>query len=201
MKDYNSKLETNRIYHIYNRSIGKEKIFLTPDNYHFFLMKYKLYISPIAKTYCYCLMPNHFHFLVKIKNETELKRVFNLSEVNDQISDKISKCFSNLFSSYTQSFNSQRNRQGSLFKKVFKRIMLTDEDIFTKLVHYIHFNPVKANLCRKPENWRYSSYNAIISTKNTMIDKKTVIDMFDGIENFMYCHRYSPEVTGINLNN
>ncbi|HRP60464.1 MAG TPA: transposase, partial [Vicingus sp.] len=57
-------LETKCYYHIYNRANGSEKIFLNEENYLFFLQKYIEYIHPIAETYCYCLMPNHFHFLI-----------------------------------------------------------------------------------------------------------------------------------------
>ncbi|WP_051007916.1 hypothetical protein [Psychroflexus torquis] len=65
-------LSTDSIYHIYIRANGNELLFKTKDYYHYFLQKYDSYISLIAETYCYCLMPNHFHFLVRIKRENDL---------------------------------------------------------------------------------------------------------------------------------
>lgn len=59
-------------YHVYNRANGLENIFVEERNFDFFLDKWKLYINPIADSYAWCLMPNHFHFLVKIKSEEEL---------------------------------------------------------------------------------------------------------------------------------
>ena len=67
MQDYKSNLSQDCFYHIYNRANGNEKLFASDDNYIYFLKQYNYYISPIAKTFAYCLMPNHFHFLVQIK--------------------------------------------------------------------------------------------------------------------------------------
>jgi len=69
-------LSTDSIYHIYIRANGNELLFKTKDYYHYFLQKYDSYISLIAETYCYCLMPNHFHFLVRIKRENDLTENF-----------------------------------------------------------------------------------------------------------------------------
>lgn len=69
----NLPLQEDNYYHIYNRANGSEKIFVDKDNYRYFLEKYKQHVSPIADTYAYCLMPNHFHFLVRIKSEKEVR--------------------------------------------------------------------------------------------------------------------------------
>lgn len=68
MQDYKTKLKPEQYYHIYNRANGSEKMFVNDGNYFFFLQRYHYYISPIAETFAYCLMPNHFHFLVKMKD-------------------------------------------------------------------------------------------------------------------------------------
>ncbi|HET6227831.1 MAG TPA: hypothetical protein VFF27_16220, partial [Bacteroidia bacterium] len=72
MIDYRLKLLPEHIYHIYSRANGKEPIFLSDANYKYFLNKYKHNINPIADTYSYCLMPNHFHFLLRFRAEQEL---------------------------------------------------------------------------------------------------------------------------------
>lgn len=77
MRDKYPELEPGNYYHIYNRANGSERLFLSDDNYRFFLKKYLQHIEPIVNTYCYCLMPNHFHLLVKVKSEDELIRFFN----------------------------------------------------------------------------------------------------------------------------
>ena len=72
MKKHTEPLEPDRIYHIYNRGINGENIFKEERNYAYFLTKYAKCISPIADTYAYCLLKNHFHLAVKIKTEEEL---------------------------------------------------------------------------------------------------------------------------------
>jgi len=66
---YIADFEEGEIYHIYNRTNNKEKLFLTDENRLFFLKRYKEIIAPFADTYCWNLLPNHFHFLIKIKSE------------------------------------------------------------------------------------------------------------------------------------
>jgi len=60
------------VYHIYNRANGREKLFLNDDNYTFFLKRYYKYLGRFLDTFCYCLMPNHFHFLIRVKEIEEL---------------------------------------------------------------------------------------------------------------------------------
>jgi REP element-mobilizing transposase RayT len=173
-------LEPETTYHLYNRANGWERVFLSAENYRFFLQKYQQYITPIADTFCYCLMPNHFHFLIRIKSEKELELTFpKLAEKNTVTLEKsLSKQFSNLFSSYTQAFNKQNNRMGSLFMKNFKRIKVSDQIYFLKLVHYIHYNPVESNLCNRPEDWDHSSYNILRTDKPTFLKRDGTFPKF-----------------------
>ena len=188
-------LEPDNTYHVYNRANGSEKIFQGEGNYHFFLGKYRIYISPIAHTYCYCLMPNHFHFLLRIKGEIEIPAsTFPKFQTLEKL---ISKQFSNLFSSYTQAFNKQQSRKGSLFMKNFKRKRITDEKYLRKMVHYIHYNPIEANLCDKPNGWKFSSYNDLLDSRPSFTLKNEVIDWFEDKENFIFCHSYPPQETGV----
>ena len=124
------KLQPNCSYHIFNHANGFENIFIEDENYRFFLEKYQQYILPIAETYAYCLLPNHFHLVVRIRRKEILEEVFrnfkstnfskfpNLEKVevtDNMIEYYISKQFANLFSCYTQSFNKVNKRRGSLF--------------------------------------------------------------------------------------
>ncbi|HET6228177.1 MAG TPA: transposase, partial [Bacteroidia bacterium] len=63
---------------------------------------------------------------------------------------------------YTKAFNKQNERKGSLFMHPFRRKQLKNNEYFRNLIHYIHLNPVSALLCKTPEAWHYSSFNAII---------------------------------------
>jgi REP element-mobilizing transposase RayT len=142
-------IEHGKFYHIYNRGINSQNIFFEDVNYLYFLQQYGKYIEKVAETFAWCLMPNHFHFLVKIKDEDEIefmankkpllglkttKRVIKNTHEDpsknlDKKKYKPSNQFSHLFNSYTQSVNKKYNRHGSLFEAPFRRILIDDEKI------------------------------------------------------------------------
>ena len=70
--DYYPKLFPNQYHHCINHAVGQDLLFREADNYRYFLDKYEKYIEPITTTYAYCLMPNHFHFLLRINNKQEI---------------------------------------------------------------------------------------------------------------------------------
>ncbi|MDD2816378.1 MAG: transposase [Thiotrichaceae bacterium] len=98
---------------------------------------YIRYIYPIAETYAYCLMRNHFHLLVKIAPKPDLLGLKDLEGLN------YSQAFSNLFNAYTKIINKTYNRHGSLFEKNFKRILIDSDSYLIQVVAYIHRNPQK----------------------------------------------------------
>ncbi|MFC4870527.1 transposase [Negadavirga shengliensis] len=104
-------------YHIYNHANGSENIFREEENYRYFLQQYIKYLGEVVDTYAYCLMPNHFHFLVGVRPEEALRKTFPKFETLEKF---VPKRFSNFFSSYTQSFNKVYERKGSLFIKISK---------------------------------------------------------------------------------
>lgn len=185
-------------YHIYNRANGNDRLFMSSENYRYFLQKYGEHISPVAHTFCYCLMPNHFHVLVRIKKEEELNTLQAFPKY-DSLEKLLSKQFSNFFSSYTQAFNKQHKRKGSLFMKNFKRKAVRDETYLRKLVHYIHYNPVEARLCKHPEDWKHSSYALLLDETKPFPERNELIQWFGDAGNFRYCHSAPADVSGINF--
>jgi REP element-mobilizing transposase RayT len=206
MSNTKAILSSDSIYHIYNRANGNELLFKTEDNYRYFLQKYDSYISLIAETYCYFLMPNHFHFLVRIKGENDLTENFKDKIRKDNHKDQtgfknlsglVSRQFSNLFNAYSKAFNKQQNRKGSLFIRPFKRKQVTDEQYLKKLVLYIHYNPVEAGLAKNPKYWKFSSYKSFLSKQTTKLKRAEVISWFNDLDNFIYCHQHPPNLTDI----
>ena len=78
MKDYHIPLFPDGLYHILNRANGDEPLFKQEGNYSYFLQKYTQHISPIAQTLAWCLLPNHYHFLVRIKSGAVIKEKYEL---------------------------------------------------------------------------------------------------------------------------
>ncbi len=202
-------IEANKFYHIYNHAVGDELLFKNNDNFKYFLLKYAEYINPIAKTYAYCLMPNHFHFLISIRSDIELLKFYKKKYVkfkdkledpagfqnpqgllpNELISKQTSKHFGNFFNAYSKAFNKQQNRRGSLFEDDFKRIEVKKDKYMKDLVCYIHNNPIHHGFIDNIRTWKFSSYQAFLTNKNTNIEKPEVISWFNDLKNFIYSHK------------
>lgn len=179
-------------YHIYNHANGWENLFIEEKNYRFFLAKASQHLLPVCNIYAYCLMPNHIHLMVRIKNQQELVELWIPKTITNDVlkfyENKVSKCFSNLFSSYTQAFNKVYHRMGSLFIPSMKMELINDSDHFLKVVHYIHANPVHHRFTLKMEDWEHSSYNTYLNKAPTKISRDFVLNEFYGIKGFIKYH-------------
>ena len=173
-------LENGKYYHIYNRGINSDILFKENDNYNYFLKLYETHIDPIVETFAWCLMKNHFHFLIRIKE---------IEEITSEIKILPSQSFSNLFNAYTKAFNKKYNRHGALFERPFRRKWVNYGSYFQNLIVYIHNNPVHHNMCDHPLEYAWSSYLSCLSDKPTKLKRQEVIEMFDDIENFKYVHQ------------
>lgn len=182
MREYHAPFEPYGFYHIYNRGNNKENLFIGGKNYAFFLEKWNKYLLTYMDIWAYCLMPNHFHFLIKVHGQNSLPS-------NESINKFLENQFKRLFSSYTLSFNKVYDRTGSLFQKRFKRVNIESRDYLLTLIHYIHHNPIHHNLAQNYSSWKYSSYLAFLDNKTTKIDVNNVIDLFGSREEFLSFHR------------
>ncbi|MBP7997819.1 MAG: hypothetical protein KA338_01095 [Chloroflexi bacterium] len=184
-------LQHGHVYHIYNRGINGENIFREQDNYTYFLKLYIQHITPIAYTYAYSLLRNHFHFMVQIKTIEQIAQNANLTGLQDLsgLADKSpSQFFSNFFNAYTKAINKKYQRTGSLFQRPFGRIEVASARYFVQLITYIHHNPVKHGFVDDFHAWPYSSFSAIVSTKPTRLEREVVLDWFGGREQFAAAH-------------
>ncbi len=171
-------LKQSQYYHFYNRGNNNGVVFFEEENYFYFLELIKRHLSSIADFYSYCLLPNHFHLIFRIKDDKTFLTKYK---------DNIYQPFSNLFNAYTKAINKKYNRTGSLFQKHPKRIAIKNEEYLRNLIIYINTNPSHHNLAEY-KNYKYSSYQSLISDKPTLLKRKEVINMFGDIDNFKYVH-------------
>ncbi len=189
MKIREQSIESESFYHIFNRGINGQRIFITEQNFEFFMIKAKMYLLPYFAVYAYCLMNNHFHFLLRAKpvisgnDNVKLKNINGLHSADQIYSKQIGK----LISSYTQAFNKVENRHGPLLESPFKRLKIEDENYLRNVIIYIHQNPLELGI--KLEDYKFSSYRAIIGNERTNVMKDDVIEYFDTVENFIMCHK------------
>jgi len=168
-------------YHVYNRGNNKEALFKEERNYYYFLDLYKKYIYPIADLYAYCLLPNHFHFLVQIKEFGDMDHMFRSR-------NGIKVQFATFFGTYTKSINSAYQRSGILFEGRFKRKLIGSTDQFYQTIAYIHQNPQTHNLVSDYQVWPYSSYWSYLRRENNDLLREEAISDRDMYEIIMSMH-------------
>lgn len=189
-------------YHVFNHANGKENLFQETKNYYFFLNKISSYILPFVKLHAFCLLPNHFHFLISVKEFEEISALprFKLfqslleEDLQELIEKKISKSFSNMFSSYAQSFNGMYGRKGSLFMPYMKAVIVEDNNSICKVAHYVHTNPVHHGFVKTLEEWKFSSYSSYLSEDVTKLSKKEIIDVFGSKDYSIEYHQQPVEL-------
>jgi len=193
MPDPKIPLKPGNFYHIYNRGINSCDLFHEPTNYEHFLGLYDKYISPVADTFAWVLMPNHFHLLVKIL--PNLQGFENLEGLNAE--KRIKQQFSNLFNAYTKAFNKRYYRTGSLFEHTFRRNHIANKAYLKNVTLYIHNNPVHHGFCSHPIEYPWSSYLSCLSGKPTKLKRDAVLAWFDGQTGFNYWHDQKIEIEEI----
>jgi REP element-mobilizing transposase RayT len=173
-------LQYGNYYHIYNRGNNRENIFIEERNYHYFLELYAKYIEQIADTFAYCLLRNHFHFFIRVKEISEFEDTSKIPSPSHE--------FGNLFNAYAKAINKAYGRTGSLFQNPFGRNVITSEEHLHHLIIYIHRNPQKHGFVADYRAYPFSSYQAMISNKRTQVQRETVLSWFDGYDHFVMCH-------------
>ncbi len=170
-------------YHVYNRGTEKRPIFNNRADYNRFMktmhyyqlegpkpklsnfFKYKLfepnYNKKIVDITSYCLMPNHFHFLLK------------------QLRDGgITEFVSKLSNSYTKCFNVKNKRIGPLFQGEFKSVIVQSDEQLLHVSRYIHLNPLVSYLVKDLDSYEWSSYLEYINGDKGLCAKEDILSFF-----------------------
>jgi len=189
----------NQLYHVYNRGVERRPVFTNTREYRRALEALKFYrysdlplrlskflvipeaerselISKISKhsklveIITYCLMPNHFHFLLK------------QTQVNG-----ISEFLANFTNSYTKYFNTKHDRVGPLFQGLFKAVHIETDMQFIHVSRYIHLNPVSSFIIKieELENYQWSSFPEYMNkTSDVICYTKPILDFFSSVEKY-----------------
>jgi REP element-mobilizing transposase RayT len=189
MDKFTIPLLKDNFYHVYNRANSGRRIFHNDENYDFFLQKFGEYLSEFVELFAFCLLPSHFHMLIRvIRENSDLSGSRKLKGLSKG-SISISRAFSNFFNSYSKSLNKQENRFGNLFQRPFKRIALDKEEYLLSVIYYIHQNPVHHGLCDDFTYYKWSSYYYITREVKSLLNSEEVLNWFGGMEEFKEIHK------------
>ena len=195
------KFHYSQVYHIYNRGNNSMNLFVEDVDFQKFIDLYRIYIKPISDTYAWCLMKNHFHFLVQIKEEEKIGyinpklkyesnleekwRVFPNAENSAMIKPVPDKQFMHLMSTYAKYFNKKHERTGHVFEKSPERTHIEDNDHLLQTLKYIMKNPLKHNVVKKLENYKWSSYYELMHKENDILDSSIIENHFQTFEQIL----------------
>ena len=196
--DYWQTFNEGAYYHVYNRTNGNALLYLNHDNYQFFLQKWQLYFDDYLDTYAYCLMSNHFHFIIKVKpidadfkskvqkESTTAATAFLLQKIT--VDAFLEDQFKRFFTSYAKAYNKQHKRHGSLLEKRFKRVQLHSTDQLLDKIAYVHHNPLHHDSSPFYDFWHFSSYKNYLSQQSTKLKRQEGLTLFGGEEAFITYH-------------
>lgn len=197
---YLADLVEDKIYHVYNRTNNNELMFRSEQNRKYFLENFDYYLSPYLDTYCWSLLPNHFHFLVRIKSASAIskwllrKKIIKPKEHRyllgkDTSAGLLKTAFQQFFTSYAMSFNEMYDRKGNFFQRPYKRVEIFKDDHFTNAVVYIHRNAVKHNLVSDFSTYPWSSWQTLLSDAPCTLLREELLDWFGGREKMIAAHQ------------
>lgn len=146
-------------YHIYNRGCNRERIFFNDENYDFLIRKFRKQSYRYGAAFIsYCLMPNHYHLLLRQDHDVPL-----------------SEFVQKVFNSYAKAINVSQGRSGTLFEGKYKAILIEEDSYLIHLCRYIHRNPLDAKLVDDIDKWKYSNYLDWIGKRNDkLVDREFV---------------------------
>jgi len=173
-----------KYFHIYNRGVNSENLFKEKRNYFYFLEQYNFYCAAVLETLAYCLLKNHFHLLVYVKENVTVPRkdgpgLFRMNA---------SKQLGHFFNSYAQSINKACKRTGPLFESPFERKLVDDETYLTRMIYYCHRNAQHHGFVNDFRDWEFSSYHDIIGNNNTQVAAEKVLQRFGNAAAFEKAH-------------
>ena len=164
------QLYYDQYYHIFNRSINRERLFYFEWNYIHFLQKMNR-LHGFLDLVGYCLMPTHFHLIIKMNTPDQ---------------DTVRRCVGDLLSGYAKALNREQGRTGSLFQQHTKAKLIASERHLISAVMYVHQNPLRAGLVRHLQDWEYSSYREYLGHHRLMqVRTDVILEMCGGVKGFI----------------
>ncbi len=202
--NYLAQFVPEAYYHVFNRTNNREEMFSDDADRHFFLDQYKRFVLDYSDTLAYCLLPNHFHFALRIKPVDILLRlasevpevlrtvpqqkILTELDIDRYFHPLIERQFTRMFTAYAIYFNKKYKRSGNFFYRPFQRVAADEDAHRCWLIFYIHHNPQKHKVFEDFLTYPWSSYLSLISEKPTNLNRAAVWELFGSKEKFIAFH-------------
>ena len=161
-------------YHVCHHANSEELLFRSDENYRYLLRLTVKYICPVANVLAYCLMPNHFHLLIRTCGLETLQDKMRQKPKTESPDSFLIQQFSNLCNAYSKAFNRLYNRRGALFRRTLQRKHITNDRQLLNTLIYIHQNPVHHGFTPNWEDWQYSSVHNYLTEKPGNVSTKDI---------------------------
>ena len=161
----------NQTYHVMLRGINKQQLFYDDEDFRYFTKLLDRFKEPCGYSlYAYCLMGNHVHLLIREKEEASLGNAFKHIEC-----------------AFVYWYNVKYERTGHLFQDRYRSEPVDDEGYLLTVFRYILMNPVKAGLCRRAEDYPYSSAGEYLRNKKGISDTELIrnLPVAEHLESFI----------------
>ncbi len=192
-------------YHLVFKSIDGLFLFNHDKDYEVYLERFRKFLGDFADVWSFCVLPNHTHFIIKIKTQESINIFLNklslqdltvsmklfLSEQENEslFNAMIERQVNSFMVSYANYINNRFNRQGGIFQKPFKRIKIEDEGHLQQAIIYTNANAQKHGLVKDFKTYGFSSYPLIVANDQYFVDTKSVIEFFENKEKFIRLHK------------
>lgn len=162
------QLSKSGVYHIIVRGINRQDIFFDEEDYERYIETLeRMKEKSVCKIYCYCLMSNHVHMVIKEEQET------------------VGQYIKRIGSSYVYWYNKKYRRSGHLFQDRYKSEPIEDDRQLLTVTRYVLNNPKKADMVNKLDDYRYSSWQEYIGRSTGITDTKLLIDIAGSLKSFI----------------
>ncbi len=152
------------VYHVIQRGINRALIFFEDNDREMFIDLLRSQVCTSFQVYCYCLMDNHIHLIIK--------------------SDQLSFCIHRILTTYAVWFNHKYERTGYLFQNRFKSEVIEDQEYLLRCFRYVLQNPLKAGLCRTVSEYKWSSYSVYFNSADSFVSTEFLSLFFDTKSDF-----------------
>lgn len=190
------QFELGGIYHLYNKS--HRTVFVMDEYYLLFLKKVNKYIYPCCEILAWCLMPNHFHFLIQANHES----IQYVEESHRPTTQFLAKNLGTLLSSFTLTLNKRKGEKGPLwiYRTSAKMLNGHSDNYPLTCFQYIHQNPVRAGIVKSMDQWQYSSYNDFAGKRSGRLVNKLLAFEVIGVkqEAFLKTSQAEPDQDQLN---